>query len=465
MVALMDASPTYSTRRTALQSKAVGWARGVIRQPGRLFLILSLPLWVLAGVTMMMLPDEYTSEWALILPGSGNGHAVTLESIGQASATTPSPYASNAVNPSVNYKAISMSMPVIDKAAQAMGMKKDEFGKPKIKLVDQTTILNFKIKGRTAKEAQRKAVAHYNALQATLDSLRNDELKTLHDVKITLLDEFGKKLSETQREKVNFQTSAGMLSIEQFERLIVRLETQTAKLAELNASVNALEDKVAIVQSALNIPDEVIRAVVNLRNDAVFQQYLKRHSEVHSQMSSLNGGWGDNHPKIQQLKAAHHSINHDIKRRGMKLADGQISQVETLVELGNTEFENPLLTQLIEHKAQLAALYSEVESTTANIEELKNILNTSATDVLALEDLSRKQQVATAVFSTALAKQDIAQEDRFSSYPLLQVLAAPELPDNKDNLKTVLVFVGAVFATCFLGLGCGLLWYQQRSRR
>ena len=47
-------------------------------------------IWTPVGLFLILKPPSYTSTWALILPGSGAGHAVSLESVGQASAT-PAP--------------------------------------------------------------------------------------------------------------------------------------------------------------------------------------------------------------------------------------------------------------------------------------------------------------------------------------------------------------------------------------
>ncbi len=428
-------------------------------------LLLCLVVWLLTLGVYVSLAPQYTSEWALILPGSGDGHAVTLESIGQANASTSSPYASNALNPSVNYKALSMSLPILAQAAANTGLAVTDFGEPKIKLVDQTALLYFSINGRSAEQAQAKALAHYHALQRTLDQLRDDEMARLTAARSAVLSAFSAKLTDVQQEKLAFQARSGMLSVAQFQQLVARLAEEKQHLAKLTISAKTTGAQLSALTRQLGITEAALSGIINLRNDAVFQQYLVRHAEVHAQLASVSGSWGKNHPKRLQLEAAHHQINHDITARGRRLtADPSLSEAR-LVELGSSQFENPLLQQLIEVSAAFAAQQAQIEHTTAWIGQLQQQVDEGAADALQIEDLSRKQQVATAVFSTALAKQDIGQVDRFASYPLVQLLTPPTLPEQANTLKQRLVLVGGIFASLFIILGYIAICYRQRLFR
>ncbi|MGD8912526.1 MAG: exopolysaccharide biosynthesis protein, partial [Candidatus Thiodiazotropha sp.] len=93
--------------------------------------------WLPIGLFVALIPVSYSSKWDLILPGSGSGLAVSLESVGQASANAASPYTSHSIDPKVNYKALAENASVLQAAAAELGMSMAEFGKPRIKLVDQ----------------------------------------------------------------------------------------------------------------------------------------------------------------------------------------------------------------------------------------------------------------------------------------------------------------------------------------
>ena len=126
-----------------------------------------MTIWLPVGMFISLLPTMYTSRWDLILPGAGTGtgHAVNLESVGQASATAASPYTSHSIDPKVNYKALAESMPVLSAAAAELDMPAQAFGKPRIKLVDQTALMHFRVSAGTAETAHAKSQALYRALQ------------------------------------------------------------------------------------------------------------------------------------------------------------------------------------------------------------------------------------------------------------------------------------------------------------
>ena len=89
------------------------------------------------------------------------------------------------------------------------------------------------------------------------------------------------------------------------------------------------------------------------------------------------------------------------------------------------------------------------------------MLERSTTDASKLEDLKRKHQVATAVFTTALAKVDIGKSDHFSSYPLVQLLAEPSVPEKPETLDRKLALLGGVAGSLLSLFGIILLWVRK----
>ena len=137
------------------------------------------------GVTVIVLsallvleltPGVYTSRWTLILPGSGSEANLVLQGIGQASSSSASPYASISRSPRVNYREIVTSDTVLALAAGIAELPAGEFGRPRVKLVQQSSLMSFSISGGSPELAQRKADAVNAALRQTLDRLRGDEM-------------------------------------------------------------------------------------------------------------------------------------------------------------------------------------------------------------------------------------------------------------------------------------------------
>ena len=64
---------------------------------------------------------------------------------------------------------------MLAKAARTVGLTPEEFGEPRIKLIDQTSIMEFQIRAPSAEEAQARAAALFQAMKAKLDELRDVE--------------------------------------------------------------------------------------------------------------------------------------------------------------------------------------------------------------------------------------------------------------------------------------------------
>ena len=105
----------------------------------------------------------------MILPGSGVSAKVALDRIGQTQMSASSPFSEKSLSPRVNYKEIATSRPVLMAAADAVGLDLDSFGKPRIKLIDQTSIIRFKNTAKTPEGAQKRSWALFKALRARLD--------------------------------------------------------------------------------------------------------------------------------------------------------------------------------------------------------------------------------------------------------------------------------------------------------
>ncbi|WP_323751034.1 hypothetical protein [Marinobacter sp.] len=426
-----------------------------------LMLILLAVIWGPIGALIALKPKTYSSEWTLILPGTGNGLAVSLESIGQASASASSPFASSSVDPVVNYKAIAASKPVLALAAQRLGMTVQAFSQPKIKLVDQTSLMEFTMKGSSPELAYAKSYALYEALQWQLDQLRDDETDHLATSGLLMIAGFNDKLEEAQQKKLAFQVKADIVSLEQFQGLITRLEDSKYHHESLVSEHRALVSRIWTLQQGLNLSEENLKSAIALRSDRAFQIQLERHAEVHTQMSSLEGIWGHDHPQLKQLHAAHHTVDEELNRRGHLITSRPELSNKELIDLGNQTAHDQVLIELLMLISEKNGLEQRIQSDAAFIANLKRRIEATTEDSVALENLSRKQQVATAVFSTALAKQDIGNADRYSSYPLIQMLAHPTLPESADSTVKKLALIGGLGATVFMITGLGLLWIRK----
>jgi len=432
---------------------------------GRLALYLGIAfttlsvIWVPVGLFLYFKPVSYTSTWTLILPGSGAGHAVSLDSVGQASATVSSPYQSHSVDPKVNYKAIVESEAVLAVAASSVGMSVKDFGKARIKLADQTALMDFRISGASAQQAYEKSVALYNALQNELERLRADELERRESAINDMLHGFGGKLHQAQQRIIDYQANAQVVSLEQFTELTMNLERMRDKVRDLQAQRAGLRGRLSALTAALGVEPSHAAALLDLQQDALFRELAAHWAEASALHTRNKARWGRKHQQVVSAREDEHQLHHALLARAEAVAPHLQLDVGRVVARGTSE--TALYQRLIELEAEHRGMQAQITTLEGSIAEQKLRLERSTKDASNLEDLKRKHQVATAVFSTALAKVDIGKSDRFSSYPLVQLLAAPSLPEKPDTLGKTLALIGGIAGTFFILLGLFLLWIRK----
>ena len=88
-----------------------------------------------------------------------------------------------------------------------------------------------------------------------------------------------------------------------------------------------------------------------------------------------------------------------------------------------------------------------------------------AKDASHLDDLKRDVQVAEAVFSSALARIGTTKSDIFASYPMVQTLEAPEVPDRPSSPSPLLAVGGGMMASLAFTFSLVLIWLRTALLR
>ncbi len=418
-------------------------------------------IWLPALLFVGLSPTTYTSRFSVIMPVTGAGQSLNLESIGQATATSSSPFAQHAVDPKVNYKAIAMSKPVLKAAAAKLDMHVSDLGEPRIKLVDQTALMNFSIKAETPELAQDKSTAIYEALQERLEQLRNDEVAERERYTNAALQAFSDKLAEAQQRIVQFQLKAGIISLEQFENITLGIEDSRRKLAAMRGRLAGLDARILAVRQSLGMDDETIHGVLALQQDATFQELLSRRAEAAVTLSEALARFGAMNFKVRDAGQVFRGLTDDLHERSAELGIRLRGTTAILEALSRNLEDNDNVEVLANLTAESSGLRAEVNALSRQIVTDQQRLTEGIADATTLEDLERKQQVALAVFTTALAKVDLGRSDNFASYPMLQLLAAPTLPWKADTLGKTLAIVGAVIGSLFCASGLLVLWFRK----
>ena len=165
---------------SALGFDLLGWLKGPDGKPRRRRYFLAAALgsafiWAVAVAVVALVPRVWAAKYTLILPSSDPDGRVSLTEVGQAYATARSTYDGKSLDPRVNYRQIMMSADVLDAAAELAKVPVASFGTPRIKLIDQSSVIEVELRGGSPEEALRKAQAVHDAFAIRLSALRTDE--------------------------------------------------------------------------------------------------------------------------------------------------------------------------------------------------------------------------------------------------------------------------------------------------
>lgn len=418
-------------------------------------------VWILALGYIAFAPDRFDSRMTLILPGTGVGASMNLESIGQATTNTSSAFSSPSLSPTENYKRLLMSDIVLRDAAGLADEEEGAFPAPDIKLIDQTNLIELRMSARSPEEAQARMKALSQAFNTALEKLRDDEARTREEADAARIAELERKVDEAQQALLDFQGETGLVSLDQFAGRITALDQLKANERDRRVRVAETGAAAARLSSTLNITLPQARRAMQLKADPEFQELLLRYAKASGEHAEQSGTLGDAHATMEELAAEKASLKADLAKRGGALTGLDGAKVIALADLSVSNTRENLFASLSErdsdrsgHGAALAELRRQISAQSADTEE-------QVAQAAKLADLLRDLRVAEAVFSSALARLDTNKSDPFASYPLVQTLEAPSLPRAKAAPSALLVIAGALGATIFILIGFLLLWLRQ----
>ena len=404
-------------------------------------------------------PLTYRSTTSLILPGSGASASMNLNGIGQASSFANSAFASNAVSPTETYKRLLGADRIVDAAAQSLELTREELGAPRISLVDQTSLIHVEMTGGSPEDSQARGDALLQAFFEELDALRDDEASTREDSGLQAIDEFRTSVAQTRSHITQLQDQSGLMSVDQYDRLVDRhleLETvileRSAGLSERSASVVALETQ-------LGLDAEAASATLKLFADGGYLALLEEAARHEVALADANARFGSRHPRVEDARSARDEAASIAIELAMAVT-GMDMQTLSVLDLAPQGARAELLSDLIRKQVELSA--AEHELATLRIQFVQGQaeiarLSRAASD---LQDLERDFSVAEAIFASAIARAETGKSDVYASYPLVQILENPSLPDRPSSPNRKLAFLAGIAATMMLLFGLSLGWIR-----
>jgi uncharacterized protein involved in exopolysaccharide biosynthesis len=427
-------------------------------------LALNAIIWGGALTYLKRTKPKFVSKMAIILPGGNVGANVNLPSIGQASSSSTSASGGSSLDPRANYQYILNDEPVLKEAAESLNIKTSELGKPKSKLIDNTSILQVEIEGPSAKEAQERGFALYNTLMRKVSKLRKDEIARRDDGTQATLDMAKIKLAESQKKLAAYKSQSGLSTSDQVKEVAVSLEQLRKQRAEMLAQDILISDRLQQLSSSLGLNVDEASAAFTLQSDPIYQQNLRDFSESSATLTTLSSKWGENHPNVVREAARQKNAGAAISDRASFLLKRPLSLQDLArinLNVTGSAGKESLYRDLVAVQAEQSGIAGQAEELGRQIVNFDDRLRDLTQKQLELDRLQRDAQVAEAVFASSLAKIDLSKSDIFTAYPLAQLVSPPSLADEPASPQPKLVMAGAFIGSLFVTTGVFLLWKRK----
>lgn len=454
---------TPEPRRSFLRRALMGGGLGDLGRLPRYaaFAILgSTLIWAPITGYLKTAPLSYKSTTSLILPGSGASASLNLNGIGQASSYANSAFASNAVSPTETYERLLGADRILDAAALALDIPRSELGQPRVDLVDQTSLIKFEMTGASPIDSQVRGEAILEAFFVELDALRADEQAMREDSSLQAIGDYRASVAATRNEISTLQAASGLLSVDQYQALLDRnavlendVRNKSATLSEKKAAVRGLEPQLGLTSNHAAI-------TLKLFADGAYLALMAEAATFAAVLAEANSQFGSRHPNVVAARNAHYTANAAAIARAKAITGLNDTTLATL-DLAPQGARADLLAQLVRMDAEQTGLSQELATLQVQLAKGSEDLNRTASAAAELQDLERDFSVAEAVFASAIARAQSTKSDVFASYPLVQVLENPSLPQKPSSPNRKLALAAGIAATLMLAFSLSLGWIRS----
>lgn len=446
--------PTEADQRRARRHR-------LLRNPYIFWAAVCYSVVTLVLILYMRQAPVYSSSMALVLPGSGSSNSLHLDEVGHVSSNTSSPYSSATFNPRVNYREILKSREVIEHAATTVSLPIEVFGMPRIQLTEQTSILNVEVRAPNGTLAQAKALALYDAFQGHLDTLRKDEAKRRDESIMRVLDQYIERVNVTRRALVEFQQRSLLVSQEQLQQHTQHLSELRSQIHLAQAEEQHMRNMVAQLSYDLGVSPDLAGRAFKLQTDSQFVGHLKELDESAKQISEYASVWGRNHPKVKASETRLVKAEKAAYDRSAKILGLGHAQMLHNVNLTASPQRANLFKDLIGSYAQTQGINARVDELRLLEQRMQDELRILARESTELQRLQREHDLAEAVYTSAAAELEAGKADVFASYPVVQMMTAPNDPLQKTSPSLKIAAAGGVMGYFFITAVLIIVWQRE----
>ncbi len=462
-------SRRFRLRRTRLSALSIGRAIGGGRigdfgRTPRYLLVAGLALvaiWVPIVLYVKYAPLRYSSQLSLILPGSGVSTSVNLSDIGQATSSSNSAYASSTISPTVTYQTLLQSRNVIDRAAASLDLTGSSFGSPRVKLLDQTSLISVEMTAATPEVARARAAALLAAFMTELDTLRSDEIAHREASSTETIRQYQGSVDSIRQQISALQMSSGLTSADQYNEIVTATQALKARVVDIEAAAKDHAGAIQSLSSMLRVSPELAARTLKLHADVEFNALAAGAAKDAAALAEFNQLYGPKHPKV--VGAAQRYLGSKLRmlQRGSVLTGLPGEQLQAEIDMSSDGQRAPLLARLVTLVSERDGLAAQLASLKAELEADKRRVVDLVGTASKLDSLNRDYKVAEAVFTSALARISTSKADLFASYPMVQVSEAPTLPDAPSSPNKKIAFGAGAAASLFAFVGLFLAWMRR----
>ena len=396
---------------------------------------------------------------SILLPGKGSNSNVKLENVGQVSSSSSSPF-SQQFNPRANYKSILESRDVAEKVKRQLNLAEAP-ARPKVKLLQQTSIIELDIRSVNADHSQELAWAYFSALQERLSELREDELKRRQQSTRKALSVQLSTLNDSRSKLLSFQQQSLLLDKKMMSDHLALISDTRSKKSSLSAAIKRLEYEVDRLSKDLGISPYIAAKALNLQSDIRFNVYLEELAIINVKYNEHRAKFAKNHPEMRKVQQRYSTARANIRKRSEEIAGEFSAEILQNTNLGSSKQLASLFSKLLMDNAELEGLNAEYEQIKLNELRLQDELKILAREAAELDRLEREFQRAEAVYNSAAARLELNQSDIYASYPIVQLLAAPSMALNPISPNPMIALLAIIAALVLLNCGGVLLWQRQ----
>jgi len=425
------------------------------------FLLAGSALWAPIIAYVRMTPETFISDVSLILPGSGAQASVNLTDLGQASSSASSAFSSSRISPTQTYKRLLAANRTVERAAKALGVAREDLGSPRIKLVDETSLIHFSMSGPSPLDAQARAAAILTVFAEELDALRQDELDHRASAAQDVIIDYEQAVHDLREEIALVQQKSGLLSFDHFEEIVAERDRLMARAQKARSEKAAADASMGALASQLGTDSET--AAINLRilADPEVQVLAQTLAEQTSELAEARGRFGARHPVVSSAMHTVAGTQFQLAARSHDLAGNQVTLAATELDFAPGAARTALLSELVTLTTLCESKAATLNSIEHQLNELDLRIAQLAPQAARLDDLSRDYQVAEAVFASALARTDTSKSEVYASYPLVQVLADASLPASASSPRPKIAIAAGIAATVMVLMALALAWLRQ----